>query len=226
DKKVIGIIKHTGEFYPTNCVVISHPAYLAINQFFDDDVFDKKFKEKVNRLNKTTSVIEVHFCLSKQLDKRQVVFPVGDYTAKGIFFISNIAPSVSPHGEHLIMTGTPVPSDYTENPSKIQEIVDKMKIDVAKIYPDFEKSLLWERPMAWKLEAVVKEPDLVWKNKMPHESEIKGLFFVGDSTISYGIGTDSAAHSSILCHPKIINFLKNSDGQLTLEKNLINEAIR
>jgi phytoene dehydrogenase-like protein len=34
---------------------------------------------------------------------------------------------------------------------------------------------------------------------------------VGDSTISYGIGTDSAAHSSILCHPKIISYLKNSN---------------
>jgi hypothetical protein len=43
---------------------------------------------------------------------------------------------------------------------------------------------------------------------MPHEIPgIKGLFFVGDSTISYGIGTDSAAHSSLLCYPKIISYL-------------------
>ena len=60
--------------------------------------------------------------------------------------------------------------------------------------------------MAWSLvEAVVKKPGMVWKQKMPHEiNEIEGLYFVGDSTISYGIGTDSAAHSSILCHPKMI----------------------
>jgi protoporphyrinogen oxidase len=216
DKKVLGVVKQSGEFHPTNCVVISHPAYLAINEFFDDDIFDSNFKSKVNRLNKTTSVIEVHFCLSKQIDKRQVVFPVGDYTAKGIFFISNITPSVSPPGEHLLMTGTPVPSDYTENPSKIKETVNKMRSDLARIYPNFEDSLLWERPMAWKLvEAVVKEPGLVWKNKMPHEiSQVEGLFFVGDSTISYGIGTDSAAHSSILCHPKIIQYLSQSKGNL------------
>ncbi len=61
------------------------------------------------------------------------------------------------------------------------------------------------------VESVVKEPGLVWKNKMSHEvSQVKGLFFVGDSTVSYGIGTDSAAHSSILCHPKIISYLKNA----------------
>ena len=43
---------------------------------------------------------------------------------------------------------------------------------------------------------------------MPHSVEnVEGLFFVGDSTISYGIGTDSAAHSSILAHPKIIQYL-------------------
>ncbi len=63
--------------------------------------------------------------------------------------------------------------------------------------------------MAWSLvEAVVKKPGMVWKQKMPHEiNEVKGLYFVGDSTISYGIGTDSASHSSILCHPKIMRYL-------------------
>jgi hypothetical protein len=39
-------------------------------------------------------------------------------------------------------------------------------------------------------------------------SKRKGVFFVGDSTMSYGIGTDSAAHSSILCLPKIQAFMK------------------
>jgi hypothetical protein len=63
--------------------------------------------------------------------------------------------------------------------------------------------------MAWKLvESVVKEPGMVWKSKMPHQIPgVNGLFFVGDSTVSYGIGTDSAAHSSILCYPKIIKYV-------------------
>jgi hypothetical protein len=65
--------------------------------------------------------------------------------------------------------------------------------------------------MAWKLvEAVVKEPGLVWKNKMPHSvSHVDGLFFVGDSTISYGIGTDSAAHSAVLAQPLIQKHLSS-----------------
>jgi len=62
------------------------------------------------------------------------------------------------------------------------------------------------------VELLVKEPGLVWKSKIPHEIyQVKGLYFIGDSTIRYGIGTDSAAHSSILCHPKIENFLKYSN---------------
>ena len=49
-----------------------------------------------------------------------------------------------------------------------------------------------------------------WKNKMPHSvSNVNGLFFVGDSTISYGIGTDSAAHSAVLAHPKISKHLSS-----------------
>ena len=115
--------------------------------------------------------------------------------------------------EHLIIVGTPVKPEETDNPVRIKEIVSDMKKELSEIYSDFDNALLWERPMAWKLvESVVKEPGLVWKNKMPHSvPEVKGLFFVGDSTISYGIGTDSAAHSAILAHPKIVNFLKNTN---------------
>ncbi len=142
-----------------------------------------------------------------------VVFPIGDtYTSKGIFFISNITPSVSPKNEHLIIVGTPVKPEETDSQERIKEIVSNMKKELSEIYPNFHDVLLWERPMAWKLvESVVKEPGLVWKNKMSHSvPQVRGLFFVGDSTISYGIGTDSAAHSAILAHPKILKFLKNT----------------
>ena len=210
DSKVTGVLLSDGNTIESDCVIISYPAYHAINQLFDEGIFDDDFVKHTNRLNKTTSVVEVHFALSKQLDTKQVVFPVGEnYTSKGIFFISNITPSVSPKGEHLIIVGTPVKPEETDNQQRIKEIVSKMKEELAAIYPDFNNVLLWERPMAWKLvEAVVKEPGLVWKNKMPHSvPHVKGLFFVGDSTISYGIGTDSAAHSAILAYPKIIKFL-------------------
>ena len=213
DSKVQGIITKDGTFNPSKCVVISLPAYQGIRQLFDNDVFDHNFVDKVNKLDKTTAVVEVHFALNKKIDSRQIVFPVGNFTTKGFFFISNITPSVCPSGEHLMISGTPVHPSVCEDPKKIKEIVEKMKEELNSIYPDFKKSLLWDRPMAWKLvESVVKEPGLVWKSKMPHEiSQVKGLYFVGDSTVSYGIGTDSAAHSSILCCPKIENFLKYSN---------------
>ena len=83
-------------------------------------------------LNKTTSVVEVHFALDSQIDTRQVVFPVGsDYVTKGIFFISNITPSVSPSGEHLIIAGTPVLPSETEDSEKIKNIVSKMKQEIS-----------------------------------------------------------------------------------------------
>ncbi len=214
NSKVTGIIvkgiQGSEYFISTNCVVISYPAYDALNQLFDKNIIDNKFIQKINKLNKTT-VIEVHFALKSKIDSRQVIFPVGEeYATKGIFFISNITPSVSPPGEHLIIAGTPVSPEVTDDPNAIKSIVDKMKSEITSIYPKFKLNLIWERPMAWKLvESVVKEPGKVWKSKMPHQiPRINGLFFVGDSTVSYGIGTDSAAHSSILCHPKIESYLK------------------
>ena len=216
---VKGVIDQNGKFIESNCVVVSNPAYIAVRQLFDESVFKEEFLKKVEKLNKTTSVIETHFCTSKKIDSNQVVFPIGEnFTTKGIFFISNITSKVSPQGEHLLMAGTPVPLEYTKDPSKIREISEKMKNEISEIYPDFKKYLLWERPMAWSLvEAVVKKPGMVWKQKMPHEiNEIEGLYFVGDSTISYGIGTDSAAHSSILCHPKIMTYLNTRKENIIL----------
>ena len=212
DSQTTGILNANDKFIPAACVVVSYPAYVAINQLFEKNVFDEEFIKKINKLNKKTAVIEVHFALRSQIDTRQVVFPVGCKVTKGIFFISNITHLVSPPKEHLIIAGTPVESDVTSNPIKIRKIVDDIKQELNSIYPQFSSSLLWERPMAWNLvESVVKEPGMVWKSKMPHEiPEIKGLFFVGDSTVSYGIGTDSAAHSSLLCLPKIHSFLKNT----------------
>ncbi|MDH5431644.1 MAG: FAD-dependent oxidoreductase [Nitrosopumilus sp.] len=209
---VVRVLSGDDELIRTKCVIVSYPAYNALNELFDKNIIEEGFLQKINKLNKTTSVVEVHFALKSKIDSRQVIFPVGDqYTTKGIFFISNITPSVSPPGEHLIIAGTPVPSEDTDNPQEIKEIVNKMKEEISSIYPTFNSELIWERPMAWKLvESVVKEPGKVWKSKMPHNIPgIEGLFFVGDSTISYGIGTDSAAHSSILCAPKIESYLRS-----------------
>jgi protoporphyrinogen oxidase len=211
--KVKGLVTYKNDIFESDCIVISYPSYLAISQLFDSEVFDNEFIGQVNKLNKTTSVVEAHFALSKKIEERQVIFPVGkQFSAKGLFFISNISSKVSPRGEQLVLAGTPVSSEDAIKPDSIIKIVQDMKENLVTIYPHFneEKDLLWVRPMAWQLvESVVKEPGLVWKQKMPHEvtDQVKGLFFVGDSTVSYGIGTDSAAHSALLCYPKILSYL-------------------
>ena len=212
DSTATGVVINSGKSLNARSVIVSYPAYIALHQLFEPNIIDPKFVAKIDKLNKTTSVVEVHFALRSKLDSRQVIFPVGDYTTRGIFFISNITPRVSPHGEHLMIAGTPVSPSVPNNPDKIKSIVNTMKQEISSIYPKFKSDLIWEMPKAWSLvESVVKEPGKVWLSKMPHQIPgINGLFFVGDSTVSYGIGTDSAAHSSILCYPKINDYLSNS----------------
>ena len=215
DGKVEGITKgRDASTVMADCVIVSYPAYIAIRELFDNNVFNKNFIDNVNRLDKSTSIIETHFGLSEQIEEeRQIIFPTSsNFTTKGIFFISNIAKSVSPKGEQLVLTGVPVTKEEASSSKVISEISQKMKKDICRIYPKFEDFLLWEKTTSWQLvESVSKEPGLVWKQKMPHVVEdINGLFFIGDSTIGYGIGTDAAAHSSLLCYPKIISFLKEN----------------
>lgn len=71
----------------TDICIVSLPVYIAINTIFDkkEYVFDKKYLDFISKLNKTTSVVEVHFALSEKIDNKQVIFPVGyRFTAKGI----------------------------------------------------------------------------------------------------------------------------------------------
>lgn len=196
------------------CTVVSVPAYEAVRRLFRSGDLDPEFVSRVERLDSTTSVVETHYCTSRRVDERQVVFPVGgDRAAKGVFFVSNIAPAVSPPGEHLVMAGTPVEPGDAASPRAVRRINERMRSEISEMYPGFEKSLIWERPMAWsRVESVSKGPGMVWQDKAPHEAPgTAGLFFVGDSTVGHGIGTDSAAHSSVLCHPKISAFLRGAD---------------
>ena len=140
--KVNGIVTNNDELIETNICIVSLPSYIALYTLFDKEVFDKKYLDFVERLNKTTSVVEVHFALSEKIDDRQIVFPVGDrFTVKGIFFISNITSAVSPPGEHLLLAGTPVSSNTASNPDSIKTAVDKIKDDIKEIYPEFNRVL-------------------------------------------------------------------------------------
>ena len=203
-----------GQEVRARCTVVSVPAYDAVRDLFRPGDLSAQVVAKAESLDSTTSVVETHYCTSEKIDERQVVFPIGaDRAAKGVFFVSNIAPAVSPPGEHLIMAGTPVSASDAGDPSAVRRINDQMRAEISEMYPDFESSLLWERPMAWRrVESVAKGPGMVWQDKAPHEAPgTRGLFFVGDSTVGHGIGTDSAAHSSVLCHPKIEAFLRDRD---------------
>ena len=203
-----GVVDDKGEFAEADCVVISAPAYQAAKLVGREELGERTISE-MDRLNQATSVVEVHFALDRRLDRRHIIFPVGDGAAKGIFLTSNICPALCPSGEHQMIAGAPVGAGTAGNGGAVREMADKMRRDIEGVYPGFSDHIIWERPRVWQfVEATAKRPGLVWRSKMPHTlPHIGGLFFVGDSTISYGIGTDSAAHSALLCHPRILEWL-------------------
>jgi phytoene dehydrogenase-like protein len=203
-----GAVDGQGNFTEADCVIVSAPAHQAANLVGREELGDQTISD-MNRLNQATSVVEVHFALDRRLDRRHIVFPVGDGAAKGVFLTSNICPALCPPGEHQMIAGAPVDAETAGSGRAVREMADRMRQDIEAIYPGFLDHIIWERPRAWKfVEATAKRPGLVWRSKMPHTlPHIGGLFFVGDSTISYGIGTDSAAHSALLCHPRILEWL-------------------
>ena len=203
-----GVVGAQGNVVEADCVVVSAPAYQAVNLVGREELGERAVSE-MNRLNQATSVVEVHYAVDRRLDKRHIVFPVGNGAAKGVFLTSNICPALCPPGEHQLIAGAPVDAETAGSGGAVRDMADAMRRDIEGIYPGFSDRIIWERPRAWQfVEATAKRPGLVWRSKMPHTlPNIGGLFFVGDSTISYGIGTDSAAHSALLCHPRILDWL-------------------
>ena len=178
-----GITLPDGRAVEGSGVVVSCPVYDAMVHLFEPSVFSGGVLDSVGRLNRTASVVKSHYCLSRRIDTRQIVFPVGNgYTAKEILFVSNITPSVSANGEHLMVAGTSVRPEDASDASMVRKVVDAMKSNIASMYPDFEDALLWKCPMTWKLvESVAEELGIVWKGKMPHQiRQIGGLYFVRD----------------------------------------------
>lgn len=206
--KARGFVDMQGDVTEADCVVVSAPAYQAVKLVGRENLGEQAVSE-MNHLNQATSVVEVHYAVDRRLDKRHIIFPVGEGTAKGVFLTSNICPALCPSGEHQLIAGAPVDAKMAGSGGAVREIADAMRKDIEGIYPGFSDHIIWERPRAWQfVEATAKRPGLVWRSKMPHMlPHIGGLFFVGDSTMSYGIGTDSAAHSALLCHPHILDWL-------------------
>lgn len=203
-----GVVGSRGDVLEADCTVVSAPAYQAVNLVGREELGERAVSE-MNRLNQATSVVEVHYAVDRRLDKRHIVFPVGNGAAKGVFLTSNICPALCPSGEHQLIAGAPVDAETAGSGGAVREMADAMRRDIEGIYPGFSDHVIWERPRAWQfVEATAKRPGLVWRSKMPHTiPNIGGLFFVGDSTVSYGIGTDSAAHSALLCRPRILDWL-------------------
>ena len=95
DGKAEGIEKrsnslHHHQYIKGDCVIVSSPAYLAIHELLDKNILDKNFINNVNRLNKSTSVIETHYALSKNIEKKTtdsisniIIF----YNKRNIFYI-------------------------------------------------------------------------------------------------------------------------------------------
>src|SRR5262245_18239520 len=105
--------------------------------------------QRVNRLNKTTSVIEVHFALTKRIEEQpQVGFPVGNqFRSKCIFFVSNTYSKVSSDGQQLVLTGNPLSNGGAIKPDRMRKISQEMNENLTTIYSQFnaQKDTLWER---------------------------------------------------------------------------------
>lgn len=154
---VYGVTDSNGDIIKTNCIIASPPVY-QIPHLLDDNMLNNSTKRHIDGLKSSTAVIEVHYATNKQIDTRRIVFPVGGYAAKGIFFTSNISPQLCPAGEHQLICGTPIdPNNMTG--SKLRQTANEMRQDIESVYPGFQNSIIWERPQACNLvESVAKMP--------------------------------------------------------------------
>lgn len=124
---------------------------------------------------------------------------------------TNWAPKLSTKGTHLIQYGPVLPRYYVdllrEKPSTYEKEANGLWKETWKMFPNFNpKNILWKGGAVMPLgDFTMKFPGNTWKQRLDVKAPcVDGLYLVGDTVRGWGLGSDCAVSSAILCAERIL----------------------
>jgi phytoene dehydrogenase-like protein len=151
------------------------------------------------------------------------LFVMADFPTLGypttIFQSSNLCPTLSPKGEHLLECSCICEYELGKDRGLVLRKIQEMKDDLEKLYPGWQKKVIWIRPyFRWEEPARTPGRDGIFKPG-PKSPEIEGLYFAGDSVNSRTTpGMECAADSAMICARAILGKLPEVKPAVEVQK--------
>ncbi len=211
DGRVRGVVLGKGkerEVIEAPIVVTAFPIWDLFG-LMDPGLFPDDFVKTVRHLENRTAIFGLTAAVREPVyDGKYFVLtdgPRAGYPISG-FMASNIAPQLSPEGEHLFEVCCQCEHELGDDRNRLRTTIEHLKQDLDEIFPGWEDKVLWtksyfhwEEPARNPGRAGVFRPE----SRAPG---VAGLYFTGDTVASRALpGLECAADSAQLCAAEILS---------------------
>jgi phytoene dehydrogenase-like protein len=175
----------------------------------DQGLFPDDFVEKILHLEHKTAIFGITSAVREPVYEGKYFVltdgPRAGYPISG-FMASNIAPQLSPEGEHLFEVCCQCEFELGDDRDRLRTTIEHLKKDLDEIFPGWEENTLWtksyfhwEEPARNPGRAGVFRPE----SRAPG---VAGLYFTGDTVASRSLpGLECAADSAMMCAAEILS---------------------
>ncbi|MHA1300609.1 MAG: phytoene desaturase family protein [Candidatus Helarchaeota archaeon] len=189
------------EFIEAETIVLAVPVK-NIFELIPESNFSTEFVKTVKNIIPTGG-IWIDFGLKEKISEHNgTILTKTPFTMS--FFASNLDPNVAPEGEQLYTIFQPTEVEIFEDREKAKKIEEDLMKLLNEMYPNFSEKVIWHRTSVGIADGAA--PFITQhRNKRPNvKSEIKGLYFTGDSYGAPGTGGEISHTSAHLCAKAII----------------------
>ncbi|MHA1593316.1 MAG: phytoene desaturase family protein [Candidatus Baldrarchaeia archaeon] len=197
--KVRGV-EADGEVVEADKVVVAIPCQ-DIFSILDEKLFPEDFVKKAKGTVPTAGV-SIDLAISEPVVEYSGMIVSEDPFVMGVV-TSNIDESVAPSGKQLATFYMPIPREKFEQEK--ENAIKRLEKLIYEMLPELKDKILWTRKMTLPMvDGAAPYYHQSRIDRIPVRSDIKGLFFAGDSYSAPGSGGDIAWYSARLCTEEII----------------------
>ncbi len=189
-------------------VVITAFPIWDLFEFADESEFTPEFVAQAKHLGRKTALFGVTAALREPLyEGKEFVLTDAvraEHPLAG-FMASNVAPSLSPEGEHLFEACCQCDIELGSDRAQLDKRIELLREDIDEMFPGWEESALWIKPY-FHWEEPARNPGREGVNRPgPEAPDTAGLYFAGDTVSSRSLpGLECAADSAMICADTVL----------------------
>jgi len=212
DGHVRGVVFHDGqtrkkETIEASRVVTAFPIW-DLFKIADRTLFPAEFHEKIACVDRKTAIFGITAATSEPIyEGKYFVLTDGPRCEHPIsgFMASNVAPSLSPEGEHLFEVCCQCDIELGDDRERLRRTTEALQEDLDEIFPGWQEQVLWSKSY-FHWEEPARNPGRAGSFRPGVKAPgVEGLYFTGDTIASRSLpGLECAADSAMLCAEAIL----------------------